>query len=79
MSFSSRELEKLRLKVRFKVSYEVGFACPDAEDIVQETISRLLVASQNEKSGISKQPARFLMVFAGTSSQNTGDARSAMS
>ena len=49
MNISGEELEKLRLKLRFKVSYEVGFACPDVEDIVQETIARLLVASQNEK------------------------------
>lgn len=49
MNFSGEEVEKLRLKLRFKVSYEVGFACPDVEDIVQETIARFLVASQNEK------------------------------
>ncbi len=49
MNFSGDELEKLRLKLRFKVSYEVGFACPDIEDIVQETVARFLVASQNDK------------------------------
>ncbi len=60
MNLSGEELEKLRLKLRFKVSYEVGFACPDVEDIVQETIARLLVASQNEKIRNSEAVGAFL-------------------
>lgn len=49
MDFSSEELEKLRLRLRFKVRYEVGYACPDVEDIVQETLTRLLLAARQEK------------------------------
>lgn len=49
MNLSPDDLRKLRARLRYKVSYEVGFACPDVEDIVQETITRFLVASQNEK------------------------------
>jgi RNA polymerase sigma-70 factor (ECF subfamily) len=49
MNFSDDELEKLRPKVRFKVSYEVGFYCPDVDDIVQETLSRFLVATREDK------------------------------
>ena len=46
MNFSGEDLEKLRPKLRFKVCYEVGFYCPDVDDIVQETLARFLVASQ---------------------------------
>jgi len=60
MNLSGEELEKLRLKLRFKVSYEVGFACPDVEDIVQEAIARWLVASQNEKIRNSETVGAFL-------------------
>ena len=49
MNLSAEDLEKLRLKLRFKVSYDVGFACPDVEDIVLETIARFRAASQQEK------------------------------
>jgi RNA polymerase sigma-70 factor, ECF subfamily len=49
MDFSGEEIEKLRPRVRFKVSYEVGFYCPDVDDIVQETMARFLVATAKEK------------------------------
>jgi RNA polymerase sigma-70 factor (ECF subfamily) len=38
----SLELEKLRPRLRFRVAHELGFACPDIEDVVQETIRRYL-------------------------------------
>ena len=60
MNFSSEELEKLRLKLRFKVCYEVGFACPDVEDIVQETLARFLVASQDDKIRNTEAAGAFL-------------------
>jgi RNA polymerase sigma-70 factor, ECF subfamily len=43
------EIERLRPKLRFKVCYEVGFLCPDVDDIVQEAMSRFLVATQQDK------------------------------
>jgi len=43
------ELEKLRSRLRFKVSYDVGFACPDIDDIVQESLTRFLTATQKDK------------------------------
>lgn len=49
MNLSGDEIEKLRPKVRFRVSYAVGFYCPDLDDIVQETLARFLVASREEK------------------------------
>jgi RNA polymerase sigma-70 factor (ECF subfamily) len=49
MNFAGEDLEKLRPRVRFKVCYEVGFLCPDVEDIVQETLARFLLATRDEK------------------------------
>jgi len=46
---SPEEIERLRPKLRFKVCYEVGFFCPDVDDIVQEAMARFLVASQKDK------------------------------
>jgi RNA polymerase sigma factor (sigma-70 family) len=42
MDFSEADLEKLRPRLRFKVCYRLGFACPDVDDIVQETLTRFL-------------------------------------
>jgi RNA polymerase sigma-70 factor (ECF subfamily) len=49
MILPEEELDKLRPKVRFKVCHEVGFYCPDVDDIVQETLARFLVASRKNK------------------------------
>jgi RNA polymerase sigma-70 factor (ECF subfamily) len=49
MHFSDEELEQLRPRVRFKVCYEVGFLCPDVDDIVQETLTRFFVANRDDK------------------------------
>ena len=49
MSLLGEDLEVLRPKLRFKVCYELGFLCPDVDDIVQETLARFLVASQKEQ------------------------------
>ena len=49
MNFSDEELEKLRPKVRFKVCYDVGFFCPDVDDIVQEALMRFMVAARADK------------------------------
>ncbi|HLH00674.1 MAG TPA: sigma-70 family RNA polymerase sigma factor [Bryobacteraceae bacterium] len=47
MDLSAEDLDRFRTRLRFKVCYEVGFACPDVDDIVQESIARFLVAIQN--------------------------------
>jgi RNA polymerase sigma-70 factor, ECF subfamily len=46
---SDRELGDLRSRIRFKVGYEMGFYCPDVEDIVQETLTRFLTAARDGK------------------------------
>lgn len=60
MNFSGEDVERLRPRVRFKVCYEVGFACPDVDDIVQETLTRFLVAVQEGKVRNSEAMGAFL-------------------
>jgi RNA polymerase sigma-70 factor, ECF subfamily len=49
MQFSDEDIEQFRPRVRFKVCYEVGFVCPDIDDIVQETLTRFFVAAKDDK------------------------------
>jgi DNA-directed RNA polymerase specialized sigma24 family protein len=49
MDFSGEDLEQLRPRVRYKVSYDVGFACPDVDDIVQEALMRFMLAVREDK------------------------------
>lgn len=60
MELSGEDLDKFRLRLRYKVSYEVGFACPDVEDIVQESIARFLVAQQNQSIRNEEAAGAFL-------------------
>jgi RNA polymerase sigma-70 factor (ECF subfamily) len=46
---SEEDLEKLTQKLYFRVGYEVGYACPDIQDLVQETIRRYLDAAQADR------------------------------
>jgi RNA polymerase sigma factor (sigma-70 family) len=45
MHITDEALRSLRERLLFKVRYNLGFWSPDAEDIVQETITRLLHAA----------------------------------
>ena len=47
--FNEPDLERLRLKLRYKVLYHVGSGCPDADDLVQETLTRFVKASQRNQ------------------------------
>lgn len=49
MNLTGEDLEKLRQRLRLKVRYDVGFYCPDVDDIVQETLARYLTATQELK------------------------------
>jgi RNA polymerase sigma-70 factor (ECF subfamily) len=44
--FTGPSLERLRLKLRYKVLYHVGHNCPDVDDLVQETLTRFVRAGQ---------------------------------
>lgn len=46
MDLSDSFIERLRLKLRYKVLYHVGHGCPDVDDLVQETLVRFLHADQ---------------------------------
>jgi RNA polymerase sigma-70 factor (ECF subfamily) len=39
----------LRPKVRFRVAHQVGWACADLDDIVQETLARFLIAVREDR------------------------------
>jgi RNA polymerase sigma-70 factor (ECF subfamily) len=43
------DLAKLRQKLRYRAAHEVSFACPDLDDIVQESLRRFLEASLSDK------------------------------
>jgi RNA polymerase sigma factor (sigma-70 family) len=47
--FSEDRVEELRPKVRFRIAHQVGWACADLEDLVQETLTRLLLAVRQNK------------------------------
>jgi RNA polymerase sigma factor (sigma-70 family) len=49
MQVCGKTLEALRTRLRFKVSYHLGSQCPDIDDIVQETMSRVLESAANNK------------------------------
>jgi RNA polymerase sigma-70 factor (ECF subfamily) len=42
-------LDRLRLKLRYKVLYHVGHNCADVDDIVQETLTRFIKAGQRHQ------------------------------
>jgi RNA polymerase sigma-70 factor (ECF subfamily) len=60
MTVSPDALEAYRLKLRYKVYYHLGSSCPDAEDVVQETMIRFLRALRDEKIQNPESTAAFL-------------------
>ena len=49
MEFNEPSLERLRLKLRYKVLYHLGHNCPDVDDVVQDTLARFLYAKEHQK------------------------------
>ena len=49
MGLQRGDLEKLRVRLRYRVARAVGFACPDVDDIVQETLKRLLESLEADR------------------------------
>jgi RNA polymerase sigma-70 factor (ECF subfamily) len=49
MEINGQTLDNFRLKLRCKVRYHVGGACPDVEDLVQETLVRFLRFAKDER------------------------------
>jgi RNA polymerase sigma-70 factor (ECF subfamily) len=48
MELSDDSLDRLRLKLRYKVLYHVGHNCADVDDLVQESLARFLRAEQRQ-------------------------------
>jgi RNA polymerase sigma factor (sigma-70 family) len=42
-------IERSRARVRFRIGLEIGFASPDLEDLVQEALTRFLLARRDQK------------------------------
>lgn len=49
MDFDAQTLERYRLKLRYKVCYHLGGFCPDVDDVVQETLARVVSALRDKK------------------------------
>jgi len=45
-SLTEPDIDRLRLKLRYKVLYHLGHGCADVDDLVQETLVRFLRAEQ---------------------------------
>ncbi len=53
-------IERLRLKLRYKVLYHVGHNCADVDDLVQESIVRFLRAEQRNQIRNTEEVGAFL-------------------
>src|SRR4051812_22890960 len=49
MDLTEPSLERLRLKLRYKVVYHVGHNCADVDDLVQESLVRFVRAEQRHQ------------------------------
>jgi RNA polymerase sigma factor (sigma-70 family) len=47
-ALSENAIDRLRLKLRYKVLYHVGHGCADVDDLVQETLTRFFRAEQRQ-------------------------------
>ncbi len=53
-------LDRLRLKLRYKVLYHVGHNCADVDDIVQESLTRFVKAGQRQQIRNTEEFGAFL-------------------
>jgi len=53
-------LDRLRLKLRYKVLYHLGHGCPDVDDVVQESILRFLRAERRQSIRNTEELGAFL-------------------
>jgi RNA polymerase sigma-70 factor (ECF subfamily) len=60
MDLSDASLERLRLKLRYKVLYHMGHGCADVDDLVQETLSRFIRAAQREQIRNTEEAGPFI-------------------
>jgi RNA polymerase sigma-70 factor (ECF subfamily) len=60
MDLSEPDLERLRLKLRYKVLYHVGHNCADVDDLVQESLARFIRAEQRQQIRNTEEVGAFL-------------------
>ncbi|MDQ1474018.1 MAG: hypothetical protein QOJ99_5498 [Bryobacterales bacterium] len=60
MDLNEDSLERLRLKLRYKVLYHVGRGCADVDDLVQETLARFVRAEQKHQIRNTEEFGAFL-------------------
>jgi RNA polymerase sigma-70 factor (ECF subfamily) len=60
MELDEPALERLRLKLRYKVLYHVGHNCADVDDLVQESLARFIRASQRQQIRNTEEFGAFL-------------------
>jgi RNA polymerase sigma-70 factor (ECF subfamily) len=60
MDLNEPDIERLRLKLRYKVLYHVGHGCADVEDLVQESLVRFFRAEQRHAIRNTEEFGAFL-------------------
>lgn len=60
MDLSESSIQRLRLKLRYKVLYHVGHSCADVDDLVQETLVRFFRAEQRQAIRNTEELGAFL-------------------
>lgn len=60
MEIDEATLERLRLKLRYKVLYHVGHNCADVDDLVQESLARFIRAGQRQQIRNTEEFGAFL-------------------
>jgi RNA polymerase sigma-70 factor (ECF subfamily) len=59
-SLTEPDIERLRLKLRYKVLYHVGHGCADVDDLVQESLVRFFRAEQRQSIRNTEEFGAFL-------------------
>ena len=60
MDLSEPSIDRLRLKLRYKVLYHVGHNCADVDDLVQESLARFFRAEQRQSIRNTEEVGAFL-------------------
>jgi len=60
MDLNEPSIDRLRLKLRYKVLYHVGHNCPDVDDLVQESLVRFFRAEQRNQIRNTEEFGAFL-------------------
>ena len=60
MDLNEPSIDRLRLKLRYKVLYHVGHNCADVDDLVQESLARFFRAEQRHSIRNTEEFGAFL-------------------